>query len=114
MIGHWLNRELEVWRPQSVPDGHGGETTTDVRQPDPVRAKVDQPTPTERLVAAQTTSRHSHTVYLLPTADVRRGDELRDASTGERWRVLSVVEPSSTRYRKAEAELTQGQGETSG
>ncbi|GEC02957.1 hypothetical protein SSP24_06120 [Streptomyces spinoverrucosus] len=111
MIGHWLNRQLQVWRPEGEPDGHGGERITYVRQPDDVRAKVDQPSASERLLAAQTDSEHTHSVYLLPTADVRRGDELRDPGTGESWRVLSVVGPSTARYRKAEAQLIQGEGE---
>lgn len=114
MIGHWLNRELQVWRPENTPDGHGGQTTTLAQQPDPVRAKVDQPSASERVVAAQTGSEHTHSVFLLPTADVRRGDELRDASTGEQWRVLAVVGPSTTRYRKAESQLIQGEGEPNG
>ncbi|MCZ4604989.1 head-tail adaptor protein [Streptomyces sp. Lzd4kr] len=114
MIGHWLNRELEVWRPETADDGHGGQTTSHALQPDPVRAKVDQPSATEQLVAAQTTSEHSHDVFLLPSADVRRGDELRDATTGEQWRVLAVIGPSTARYRKALCQLIQGEGETNG
>ncbi|MEW2635260.1 head-tail adaptor protein [Streptomyces sp. NPDC048389] len=114
MIGHWLNRELQVWRPQTEPDGAGGQTTTHVQQPDDVRAKVDQPSTAERVLAAQAESRHTHSVYLLPDADVRRGDELRDAGSGEVWRVLSVLSPSSTRYRKAETQLIQAEGENDG
>jgi hypothetical protein len=114
MIGHWLNRELQVWRPESTPDGYGGQTTSPALQPDTVRAKVDQPTASERLLAAQTDSEHTHSIYLVPTADVRRGDELRDPTTAESWRVLHVVGPSSTRYRKAESQLIQGEGEPHG
>lgn len=114
MIGHWLNRSLQVWRPRSTDDGYGGQTTTHVQQPEPVRAKVDQPSATDQLLAAQTRSKHSHDVFLLPDADVRRLDELRDASTGESWKVLHVVAPSSTRYRKAQSELIQGEGEPDG
>jgi head-tail adaptor len=111
MIGHWLNRELQVWRREAVDDGYGGQTSTYVRQPDDVRAKVDQPSAAERLLAAQTSSRHTHSIYLMPDADVRRLDELRDEATGEQWRVLAVVGPSTVRYRKAESELIQGEGE---
>jgi head-tail adaptor len=110
MIGRWLNRPLQVWRPQTAPDGYGGESVTYVRQPDDVHAKVDQPSASERLLAQQAGTEHTHSIYLLPTADVRRGDELRDASTGQAWRVISVVEPSSTRYRKAESQLIQPEG----
>jgi hypothetical protein len=114
MIGHWLNRELAVWRPRSTDDGYGGQSTTHVEQPEPVRAKVDQPAAADRLLAAQTSSKHSHDIYLLPDADVRRLDELRDASTGESWKVLHIFGPSSTRYRKAQSELIQGEGEPDG
>jgi head-tail adaptor len=114
MIGHWLNRELQVWRRQSTDDGYGGQTSTRVQQPDDVRAKVDQPSAGERLLAAQTSSRHTHSIFVMPTADVRRLDELRDETTGEQWRVLAVVGPSTARYRKCEAELIQGEGEPDG
>ncbi|MFH8805481.1 head-tail adaptor protein [Streptomyces sp. NPDC017936] len=111
-IGRALNRQLTVWRTQSADDGHGGQTTT-LAQQGAVRAKVDQPSPTERMVAASTSSRHSHNVYLSPRADVRRGDELRgtDALGREQvFRVLSVVQPSAPVYSKALAELIQTEG----
>ncbi|MGI5443389.1 phage head closure protein [Streptomyces shenzhenensis] len=106
-ITHLLNRELEVWRTSRVPDGLGGWTTTTAPQGD-VAAKVDQPSATERMLAAQAGSEHTHSVYVQPTADVRRGDELRGA--GQAFRVLSVVEPSGPVYRKAECQLIQKEG----
>lgn len=115
-IGHTLNRTLAVYRPQTNDDGHGGETTTLVLK-GTVRAKVDQPSPTERMVAAQTQSRHSHDIFLLPRADVRRGDELRgeDAlGNAQVFRVQSVVRPSTPVYSKALVELAQGEGELDG
>ncbi|MFE3495263.1 head-tail adaptor protein [Streptomyces sp. NPDC059175] len=111
-IGRYLNRRLEVWRNTTVPDGAGGEDTTLVLQ-GTVRAKVDQPSPTERLVAAQAGSRHSHDIWLLPTADVQRGDELRGTDALGRqqvFRVQSVVQPSRPVYSKAFVELTQQEG----
>lgn len=112
-IGRHLNRQLQVWRTTTVDDGAGGEETT-TAQVGTVRAKVDQPSPTERLIAQQTGSRHSHNVYLNPRADVRRGDELRGTDalgTAQRFRVQSVVQPSTPVYSKAEVELTQSQRE---
>ncbi|WP_033818886.1 head-tail adaptor protein [Kitasatospora sp. MBT63] len=106
-IGHLLNRVLEVWRPAAVPDGAGGQAVA-LALAGEVRAKVDQPSASDRTLAAQTGSRHTHTVYLLPTADVARGDELRGG--GQRLRVHSVVEPSRPDYRKAETELIQPEG----
>lgn len=104
MIGRHLNRTLEVWRPTTADDGYGGQDTTLVRQAG-VRAKVDQPSASERLLAQQAGAEHTHDVFLLPDADVQRGDELR--GRGQRLRVKQVVEPSATRYRKAECQLIQ-------
>ncbi|WP_340382320.1 head-tail adaptor protein [Streptomyces sp. SS7] len=114
MIGHWLNRQLEVWRPQTADDGHGGETTALALQPGPVAAKVDQPGASEGGTGAATAGENTHDIYLMPGADVRRLDELRDPATGEAWTVRHVVAPSSTRYRKAQSLLIQTEGEPDG
>jgi head-tail adaptor len=106
-ITHLLNRTLEVWRTGRIPDGLGGWTTTTARQGD-VAAKVDQPSASERMLAAQAGSEHSHNVYVQPTADVRRGDELRGGT--QVFRVLAVVQPSSPVYSKAECQLIQKEG----
>lgn len=111
-IGRYLNRQLEVYRPTLVDDGAGGQETTLVLQ-GTVRAKVDQPSPQERLVAAQAGSEHSHDIWLLPSADVRRGDELRGTDalgTAQVFRVLSVVQPSRPIYSKAFVQLVQREG----
>ncbi|WP_228995320.1 phage head closure protein [Streptomyces sp. DH8] len=103
-ITHLLTRVLEVWRTTTTDDGYGGQETALVRRGD-VPAKVDQPSASEQLLAQQTGARHTHSVYLLPDADVRRGDELR--GDGQVLRVRSVVAPSGPVYRKAECELTE-------
>ncbi|GHH83857.1 head-tail adaptor protein [Streptomyces capitiformicae] len=115
-IGRYLNRQLSVYRMQTTDDGYGGQETALVAV-GTVRAKVDQPSPTERMVAAQTNSRHSHDIYLLPTADVRRGDELRGTDAlghDQVFLVQSVVQPSTPVYTKALVELTQAEGEPDG
>lgn len=114
MIGHWLNRQLEVWRPTTADDGHGGKATTLTQQPEPVAAKVDQPGAAEGGTGAATAGENTHDIYLQPGADVRRLDQLRDASTGETWQVRHVLAPSSTRYRKAQSLLIQTEGEPDG
>ncbi|MFC8276255.1 phage head closure protein [Streptomyces sp. NPDC057271] len=106
-VGRWLNRTLEVWREAFTDDGYGGQESTWVRQSD-VRGKVDQPSASDRILAQQASAEHTHDVFLLPTADVERGDELRGG--GQVLKVTFVVEPSSTRYRKAECKLIQRQG----
>ncbi len=111
-ISHLLNRVLQVWRPVATPDGYGGQDVTYVRQPDDVPAKVDQPSADDRMLAQQVRAQLTHSIYLEPDADVRRGDELRDS--GEVWEVTFVVEPSAPVYRKALTERVQSEGETSG
>ncbi|MFC8155865.1 head-tail adaptor protein [Streptomyces cinereoruber] len=106
-IAHLLNRVLEVWRTVRSPDGGGGWETALVRQAD-VPAKVDQPSAAEQLLAQQGGAEHTHSVYLLPGADVRRGDELRGG--GQTFRVVSVIEPSAPVYRKAECRLVEKEG----
>ncbi|MBD9731178.1 head-tail adaptor protein [Streptomyces sp. H28] len=112
-IGRHLNRRLEVWRETTTDDGAGGQETI-VAKVATVRGKVDQPSPTERLIAQQSGSRHSHNIYLAPRANVRRGDELRGTDAlgnAQRFRVQSVVQPSTPVYSKALVELTQSQPE---
>lgn len=106
-ITHLLNRTLQVWRVVATDDGAGGQDTTLVRQAD-VAAKVDQPSASDRMLAAQAGSEHTHSVYLQPTAGVQRGDELR--GDGQTFRVLSVVQPSTPIYSKAECQLIQKEG----
>ncbi|WP_327268809.1 phage head closure protein [Streptomyces sp. NBC_01218] len=111
--GRHLNRRLTVWRPTTTDDGYGGQTTTLVQQAGTVRAKVDQPSNADRMLAQQAGSEHDHTVFLLPGADVRRGDELRGTDrlgTEQRFRVLAVVQPSTPVYSKAPCTLIQTGG----
>jgi SPP1 family predicted phage head-tail adaptor len=111
-IGRLLNRQLEVWRTTTVDDGAGGQETTTTKAVT-VRAKVDQPSPTERLIAQQSGSKHSHNIYVLPGADVQRGDELRGndgLGNAQVFRVQAVVQPSTPVYSKALVELIQKEG----
>ncbi|WP_018503078.1 head-tail adaptor protein [Parafrankia discariae] len=93
-----LNRELEVWRPVAEDDGAGGQTVTPMLV-DTVPMKIDQASAAERLLAAQAGAELTHNGYAEPDADIARGDELR--GDGQTFRVDSVVEPSTPRYRKA-------------
>ena len=107
--GRHFNRQLQVWRTTTVDDGAGGEEIA-LAQVGTVRAKVDQPSPTERLIAQQTGSRHSHNVYLSARADVRRGDELRGTDAlgqAQVFQVLATLQPSTPVYSKAPCQLIQ-------
>lgn len=102
-----LRSRREVWRSVRTPDGLGGWTVA-ASQVDTVRCKVDIPSAEERNSGGQWSAEHTHTVFLLPTADVRRGDELRGGALP--LRVLAVIEPSGPRYRKAVCSADQPEG----
>lgn len=108
MTDEWYDRPLEVWRPTSASDGRGGRITTPT-QVGTILAKVDQPSAVEQAAAAQSQSRHDHSVYTDGDADVRRGDELRQAGRPT-MRVNHVVRPSEPIYTKALCELIQREG----
>jgi len=111
--GRFFNRRLEVWRPTRTADGYGGWATTMVRQPGTVRAKVDQPSNADQMLAQQSGSTHDHTVFVSPRADVRRGDELRGTDAlgqAQVFKVLATVQPSTPVYSKAPCQLTQKAG----
>lgn len=108
--GRFFNRRLEVWRPTTEADEYGGQVVTMVKQPGTVRAKVDQPSNADQLLAQQGGSEHDHTVYLLPRADVQRGDELRGVDKlgqAQVFKVLATVQPSTPIYSKAPCQLVQ-------
>ena len=88
----------DVWRAMDTPDGMGGSSRV-YAFVGTVRCKVDLPSAEEREEASRWGAEHTHNVFVLPSADVRRGDELRGGPLV--LRVLSMVEPSSPRYRKA-------------
>lgn len=100
-----LNTSVTVWRPTLVPDGGGGSTTTLV-QVGTERARISQPTATERQAAGRDGARLTHVVYVPPRGDVRRGDELRTPA-GKVLDVLAVFEPSKPVYRRADCEERQ-------
>jgi hypothetical protein len=103
-ISHLLNRTLDVWRPAASDDGYGGRPTVPIQQGE-VRAKVDQAATSERALGPSAGSPHTHDIYLEPTADVLRGDQLR--GDGDTFRVISTVTPSTPAYLKAECEQIQ-------
>ena len=111
MIGHQLNRRLEVWRPVTADNGSGGQTVA-FGYVGSVPAKVDQPTAVERQEGDQWGAEHSHTARFLPSADVERGDELR--GDGQTFRVLATMAPSHPVYLKAPLQLVQAEPGTAG
>lgn len=72
------------------------------------RARFSQPSATERVAADSAGVDLSHVVYLLPDADVRRGDQLR--YDGRTFEVLAVFEPSKPgTYLRADCTVRQAQ-----
>lgn len=90
-VARRLNASAEVWREGRVSDGMGGWITGFALLA-AVRARFSQPSAAERVIAAQNGADLSHVVYLLSSADVRRGDQLR--SNGQVFEVLATFEPS--------------------
>ncbi len=107
---HELREKLEVWRPTEVDDDQGGTSVTPVRVPGHVRAKVSQPAAAEQIEAQQAGTAMTMIIHLKPTADVRRGDELRRAD-GDRLRVKYTIHPSEAVYLRADAEQIQSEGD---
>lgn len=99
MIGHLLNRTPNLWRRSDTADGRGGVTTSWSDQ-GTVAARFSAPSPSERSAAAQQGVEVTHDVYLLPDADVRRGDRLVDGTTT--IEIVSVTVPSvASHHQKA-------------
>ncbi|MDA2805707.1 head-tail adaptor protein [Nocardiopsis suaedae] len=105
-----LNRPLAHRRRVDTPTESGGHTSVWVEL-GAVRCRVSQPSAAERVAARQQGAKHTQPVYVSPSADVRRGDELRDAATGEAWRVTAVIYPSERVYLRADCELIQAEGD---
>lgn len=100
-----LNASAEVWREGRTSDGMGGWVSARAKVAT-VRTRLSQPSAAERVVAAQSGADLSHVVYLLPSADVRRGDELR--TPGRIFEVLAVFEPSVPgTYLRADCRVRQ-------
>lgn len=104
-VSHLLNASAEVWRAARTSNGMGGSTTT-WGSTGTVRCRLSQPSATERVIAAQNGAELSHVVHLADTADVRRGDELRQGARV--FEVLAVYEPSVPgTYLRADCKLRQ-------
>ncbi|MFH8797057.1 head-tail adaptor protein [Streptomyces sp. NPDC017941] len=106
--GRLLNRSVQVWRQVTSDDGGGGQETAWVVQ-STQRARLSQPSARERQAADQAEADLTHIVYLLPGADVRRGDELRPPA-GPALDVTAVFEPSEPgTYLRADCTARQHQ-----
>lgn len=97
----------EVWRPAETVDSLGGRSVVFTRVAS-VRCKVDQASAAEREESGQWGAECTNGVYMLPSADVRRGDELRGGPLV--LRVLAVIQPSTPQYRKALCSAVQAEG----
>lgn len=106
MIRHLLNASLDVYRDTFTNDGRGGRTST-MAKVGTVRARVAQPSATERMVAAELGAVLEHVVHVEHVADVLRGDEL-DTGGARRLRVQAVVSDSSATYKRLECQVVEG------
>lgn len=106
MLPVLLRTKLQVWRRVMQPDGSGGQHTVWI-QAGTEPARISQASAEERRVAQQYGARLTHRVHLRPDADVLRGDDLLDPSSGEAHRVLATLVPSVRVYLRADTELYQ-------
>lgn len=112
-VTHLLNRQVEVWRNSRTPDGAGGWATKRVYSHDldvrVSRARINE----VRIVRSQigpmqAEARVTHIVYADGDADVLRGDELRDDTYAEQFRVIGTqLATGPDVYLRAEAELIE-------
>jgi hypothetical protein len=112
-IQHLLNRTLDHFRVETVRNSTGGLDETRVLQGQ-VDVRVSQPSATERVMARtqvgpqQGAAELTYPVYAEPDADIRRGDELEDAATGEGFRVKDAIHPSKAdTYLRLDTEVFQ-------
>lgn len=96
---------LDVYRRQNIDDGYGG-VISDMVNIGTVKARLSQPTAAERIEADAWQAQVDYAqLYVLPDADVFRGDELH----GERgkYRVTSTIFPSVAIYKRLACEFEQ-------
>lgn len=108
-VTHLLNRELAHYQRVNLP-GEAGGTVTEWVAAGPVAARVPQPAASERIAAMQPGAELTRPVYVEPDEVVERGDELRDAETGEVFRVVASFVPSESGvYRRLDTEVVQSE-----
>lgn len=117
MLTALLNRNVDLYRVQTVPNGYGGFTEQRVFVKD-VWIRVSQPSATE-LVMARTAvgpqqggAEFRFPVYSDPDELIYRNDELVDNETGQMFRVVAVISPSAHDvYLRMDCEFIQEQPE---
>lgn len=95
----------QVWRPNPVDDGAGGQTVT-MAQITTEAGDVRELTGTELIEAQQAGAEHTHAGWFHVRADIERNDELRDGD-GTRLLVLSTsttFPPTRTRVQARRVE----------
>lgn len=109
MIAHLLNRSFDVERREETDDGGGGRSVAWLPA-GTVRGRRSQPTSTERETGDQHGADLTDVVYLLPGADVHRGDRLLDGA--EVLEVLATYTPSAPKYLRADCRSRDREEET--
>ncbi|MGH3933643.1 MAG: phage head completion protein [Pseudonocardiaceae bacterium] len=104
-VGHLLTHTVEHWRPVTTVDSMGGQSTV-LTLLATLAGRRSQPTQAgERTEASADTSRVTDVVYLHPSVDVRRNDELR--LDGTVLDVEAVYRPSVPIYLRVDAHSRQ-------
>lgn len=110
MIEHLLRETLDVYRRTQIDDGYGGKSY-EMTFIGTIQARLSQPTAAERMQASGWQAQVDYAqLYIMPTADVQRGDELR--GSGFVFRVKSLIRPSIPIYLRVGCEYEQFETET--
>jgi len=108
VIGHLLNRTVHLWREERTETGSGGWIVDWVPK-GARKARLSQPSASERIVAEQAGASLDARFYFADGTDVHRGDRLYDGAAV--YRVAAVVVPSEPGvYRRADCEHIQTEG----
>lgn len=86
-----LNKTYTVARQARASDGQGGWTVS-FAAVGSFKGRMRPATGVERELAAAEQRQISHVLYVRPTADIQRGDQV--TGDGATWEVLGVREPS--------------------
>ena len=104
-VGHLLVDTTDQWRPTPTADAAGGQSVVRVHLGS-LRCRRRQPIVTvEGELGAQDVANVTDVVYLPPTADVRRNDELHFGA--DVLDVHAVYTPSLPVYRRADCRSRQ-------
>jgi len=98
-ILHLLNKTVTIDRDTTAADGAGGHARTPATIAT-LRAKIDPATAGDRTIANRDADRVTHVGYFEAGVDVIRDDVVTEEILGTKFKVLSLLPPSSPDHLK--------------